>query len=399
MEETKRNIDWIDNEVIYQIMVDRFNGKWTETENGNHFMGGNLKGVIEKLDYIKNMGITSIWLSPISCSKNYHGYHITDFLNIDPHFGTMEDFDVLVNAIHEKGMKLIIDFVPNHCSVDHPFFEYAKNRKESPYRKWFYIDDKTKKYKCFLQYDELAKINLDNPDAANYMINVARTYCNHGVDGLRIDHAVGPSFKFWKQAIGELSKEYPDKVFFGEIWSQGVKRKCFNTLHFKSFLKKVRYYMFHINQETWQRDYIGVLDGVLDFEYRDLLLHEIKKGNRIRDNKCLENKVIKHFSKYPKDFKLILFLDNHDTNRFLFECNGDVTLLMEAIEFSQKWNKAFVLYYGTEQCMKNSNTIFSGKPYADLAVRECMDWNKEQNETIYTDISECLNSNRNRNLF
>ena len=95
--------------------------------------------------------------------------------------------------------------------------------------------------------------------------------------------------------------------------------------------------MFSIKQESWQRDYIGVLDGVLDFEYRNILLNEIKKGKRIINNKDLELNVIKHFKKYPQDFKLILFLDNHDTDRFLFSCNKDISLLKEAIIFSQKW--------------------------------------------------------------
>lgn len=388
----KRNTGWIDYEIIYQIMIDRFNGKWTKLENGNHFMGGTLKGVTEKLDYIKDMGITTVWLSPISCSTNYHGYHITDFLSIDPHFGTMEDFDTLVDSVHKKGMKIIIDFVPNHCSVEHPYFKDAMSSKESPYRDWFYINEKTGKYKCFLQYEELAKINLDNSDAATYIKNVARTYCNHGVDGLRIDHAVGPSFAFWKNAIYELGEEFPDKVFFGEIWGEGIERKNFNTIHFKSLFKKTLYYIFSITQEAWQRDYIGILDGVLDFEYRRLLLEEIENGNRILGNRRLEKKVARHFSRYPKDFRLLLFLDNHDTDRFLFNCHGDISLLEEAIKFSLKWNKAFILYYGTEQNMKNSETIFSGKPYADLAVRECMDWSKRTEETLYAKISKWLRS-------
>ena len=388
----KRNTEWIDREVIYQIMVDRFNGNWLKNENGNHFMGGDLNGIIEKADYIKDLGITAVWLSPISCTANYHGYHITDFLNIDPHFGTMDDFKRLVETLHGKGMKVILDFVPNHCSVEHPYFKEAIADAGSPYRRWFYIDEKTGSYKCFLQYGELAKMNLDNPETAEYMIDVARTYCNLGVDALRIDHAVGPSFGFWKRAIDILGEEFPNKVFFGEIWAQGIKRRYFDTLHFKSFLKKMRYYVFSINQDLWQRDYVGVLDGVLDFTYRDLLLEEIRKGNRILGNKELERKVERHFKKYPEDFRLLLFLDNHDTDRFLYSCGGDISLLQEAIEFSLKWNKAFVLYYGTEQCMANKETIFSGRPYADLDVRECMDWSKDINQTIYFKIREWLRS-------
>ena len=371
-------------------MVDRFNGSWSGCENGNHFMGGSLNGITEKLDYIKEMGMTAIWLSPVSCTANYHGYHITDFKNIDPHYGTMDDFDRLVNTAHEKGLKIIVDFVPNHCSVEHPFFKDAIASADSRYRNWFIIDENSGKYKCFLQYNELAKINLDNPEAAEYMIDVARLYCSHGVDALRIDHAVGPSFKFWRKAMEKLRSEFPEKVFFGEIWAHGIRRSFFNTLHFKSLIKKLRYYIFSIDQEEWQRDYVGILDGVLDFKYRDILLNEIKKGHRILNNRELKKKVERHFKEYPKDFRLLLFLDNHDTDRFLFCCNGDVTLLEEAVKFSLKWNKAFIVYYGTEQGMANSDTIFSGKPYADLDVRECMDWSKKKEDTLYYKIKEWL---------
>lgn len=388
----KRNIDWIDNEIIYQIMVDRFNGDWKKHENGNHFMGGTLKGIIEKLDYIKDMGATAIWLSPVSYTVNYHGYHITDFMNIDSHFGTMKDFDSLIETTHQKGMKIIIDFVPNHCSIEHPYFKDAINNKVSKFRKWFYINDKNNTYRSFLQYKELAKINLDNQHAAEYMIDVARFYCNKGIDGLRIDHVVGPSFDFWKKAINTLSNEFPNKIFFGEIWSQGIQRKYFNTLHFKSIIRKIRYYLFSINQESWQRDYIGVLDGALDFKYRDILLEEIEKGHRILNNKYLEKKVIRHFSKYPNNYKLLLFLDNHDTDRFLYSCKGDLSLLEEAIKFSLKWGKAFIIYYGTEQCMMNKETILSGKAYADLSVRDCMDWNKKPEDTLYLKLKKWLNT-------
>ena len=386
------NIEWIDNETIYQILIDRFNGEWKSNKNTNDFMGGNINGILEKLDYIQDLGITTIWLSPISCSVNYHGYHITDFMNVDPHFGTMNDFCKLVNEVHKRNMKIIIDFVPNHCSIEHPFFKEAYSNINSKYRKWFYF--KKNKYISFLQYKELAKINLDNNEAADYIINVARYYCKIGVDGLRIDHAVGPSFKFWEKAMRSLKQEFPNKIFFGEIWSHGIKRKYYYTLHFKSLYKKIKYYLFSIKQESWQRDYIGVLDGVLDFEYRNILLNEIKKGKRIINNKDLELNVIKHFKKYPQDFKLILFLDNHDTDRFLFSCNKDISLLKEAIIFSQKCHKAFIIYYGTEQGMCNEETIFNGKPYADLNVRECMDWNIDKKNTLYYSIKQWLKDSK-----
>lgn len=384
--EKAMSTNWIDKEVIYQIFVDRFSGKWKEKENGNHFMGGNLRGVINKLDYLRDLGITTIWLSPVCCTQNYHGYHTTNFMEIDPRFGTIDDLTELIDKVHAKKMKIIVDFVPNHCSIEHPFFKDALKNENSNYRDWFYFDDNNN-YKYFLKYEELAKINLDNPIARKYMINVARFWCANGFDGLRIDHAIGPSFDFWHEFMLTMRQEFPDKIFFGEIWSYGIESKYFNTLHLKNkFLKR----LFGINQEKFQQDYIGVLDGVLDFAYRDLLIEAIEKGERILNNKTLENKVKQHFKRYPADFKLLLFLDNHDTNRFLYHCKGDTSLLLEAIQFSRQWNKAFILFYGTEQSMMNHKDIFDDEPYADLRVRECMDWSEKNTNSIINEIKQSL---------
>lgn len=377
--------NWINNEIIYQVFVDRFAGFKVAT-NGNKFIGGNIKGIIDKLDYLQNLGITTIWLSPICMTQNYHGYHTTDFMSVDPRFGTIEDLKKLIGLIHNRNMKILMDFVPNHCSINHPFFQDALHNKSSKYRNWFYFD-KNNNYKYFLQYEELAKLNLDNPDTQKYMINVAKFWCKLNFDGLRIDHAIGPSFDFWKKFMATLKPEFPSKIFFGEVWSMGLKRKYYSTINLKHLCFK---YLFGISQEQFQRDYIGVLDGVLDFRYSEILIDTIRNGERILNNPKLDSRIKKHFDKYPSNFKLLLFLDNHDTNRFLYHCNGDQSLLLEAIEYSLKWDKAFILYYGTEQGMMNDTTIFDGIPYADLRVREPMDWSLNNKNILYDRIKNIL---------
>lgn len=358
---------WIDRAYIYQILVDRFTGD-KSLKNENKFLGGTINGIIEHLDYIHSMGFNTLWLSPICQSKNYHGYHITDFYRVDPHFGSLEDVKRLIDLVHKQGMHIITDFVPNHCADTHPFFIEAQKETSSPYRKWFYFNE-DESYRCFMGFKELPKIDLDYEPARHYMINVAKYWCKLGFDGLRIDHAIGPSFHFWKIFQKEMSQQYPSKVFFGEVWSAGLDTEFFNTVHLKHKWEKRHY---GISQEILQQDYIGVLNGVLDFEYREILLRHIMMGERIVNNKQLQWEVRRHFMKYPKDFKLILFLDNHDTDRILFSCHGDASLVKEAIKFSRQQSHPFVVYYGTEVGMTNKETIFSGKPYADLAVRECL---------------------------
>ena len=102
----------------------------------------------------------------------------------------------------------------------------------------------------------------------------------------------------------------------------------------------------------------------------------MREGRGIKGNATLKQKVEEHFAKYPEDFKLVLFLDNHDTDRFLFDCQDDATLLHEAIEFTKELPHPFSFLYGTEQLMTNNPSIVNAEPYADLRVRNCMDWSK-----------------------
>ncbi|MBR6304608.1 MAG: hypothetical protein IKR37_03145 [Paludibacteraceae bacterium] len=366
--------------MIYQVLIDRFNGGWTTPPaNDKKFLGGTLKGVIEKLDYIRAQGATSVWLSPFlhNAENSYHGYHTIDFEQIDPHFGTWQDLQTLIDTAHTKGMKVIADFVPNHCHIDHPFFQDALKRgKESPYRNWFYFkNDHSDEYQCFLQFTELAKFNLDNPETAQYLIGVGERLSKMGIDGFRIDHAVGMPMSFLKQFRDRMHALNPDTVVFGEVWAFGVKRKDFKLLRFKSCWHKLYYWLFGLNQECLQRDYKGVLDGVLDFQFRDLLVSEVEAGHRLLGNEKLECKLKKHFSRYPDEsFKVYPFVDNHDTNRFLHYCHGDNTLLDEALELMRRLGKEYVVYYGTECYMTNDRTIENAEPYADLRVREPMKW-------------------------
>lgn len=135
---------------------------------------------------------------------------------------------------------------------------------------------------------------------------------------------------------------------------------------------------------------MGVLDGVLDFVYRGLLLETVEQGKGIVGNRELEEKVRRHFDSYPSDYKLLLFLDNHDTDRFLFNAHGNVRLLEEAVRFTRRWHRPFIVYYGTEQGMMNKESVFSGKPYADLDVRCCMDWSLPKERTLYDQMKEWL---------
>lgn len=356
----------MNNKIIYHILIDRFYGNITSQKNENVFMGGNLKGVIEHLDYIKEMGFNTLLLSPFLISTNYHGYHTEDFYNVDPHFGTIEDIHLLIKEASERELKLMLDFVPNHCSHKHPFFQDAINNPNSVYRNWFYIKSKDS-YRTFLQYKELPKFNLENQATAEYIINACKHWVNMGFDYVRIDHAIGPSFSFISQLVKEVKKASPAVKFIGEIWAQGIPRSMYHTVSLKNRLGK---YLLGIVQESIQMDYIGLLDGAFDFQFSELLIQAALRGEKYVGNSDLKKRVDKHFANYPSNFELVLMLDNHDMNRFLHYCNNDPEILLDALQFIKNQQRSFSVYYGTECLMSNATTIFDKTDYADLRVRE-----------------------------
>ena len=357
---------WFDNIRIYHLLIDRFNGGWqTPPKSENIFCGGTLQGVTDKLDYIKELGFNAVMLSPIFASANYHGYHTLNFDDVDPHLGTWEDYQRLLDTAHDKGMKIICDFVPNHCWYQAHMFQEALLKNGGRNRDWFFFkNDSSDEFVSFLGFGDLPKFNLTNPEVVSFMIDKAEKLARMGVDAFRIDHALGQPHSF---------------LVFGEVWAFGIGPQLASQLYFKTENRLNEFLAQEtkpFSQDNLQADYVGTLDGVLDFAYRDLLLEEVHAGRGIKGNTTLKSKIADHFAKYPADFKLVLFLDNHDTDRFLFDCHDDVNLLQDAINMTKELPRPFSFLYGTEQLMTNNPSIFNAEPYADLRVRNCMDWRK-----------------------
>ena len=370
---------WFDNVRIYHLLIDRFNGGWQKPpKSENVFCGGNLQGVIEKLDYIKDLGFTAIMLSPIFKSANYHGYHTLSFEDVDPHFGTWQDYQQLLDIAHAKGLRIICDFVPTHCWYQAPVFVQSLLKNGGKNRDWFfYPNEDSDEFVSFLGFGDLPKFNLTNPEVVSFMIEKAEKLARMGVDAFRIDHALGQPHSFLKKMRDRLQEIRSDIVVFGEVWAFGIRPQLASQLYFKTDARLQEFLAQDtkpFNQDNLQADYTDTLDGVLDFAYRDILLEEIHAGRGIKGNQVLRSKIADHFAKYPDSFKLILFLDNHDTDRFLFDCHDNVNLLQEAIDLTMELSRPFSFLYGTEQRMSNNPTIFNAEPYADLRVRNCMDW-------------------------
>jgi len=371
-------VDWFKNAVIYQILIDRFSG-FTTTENWDKpiFLGGNIKGITEKIPYLLNLGVNTIWVSPFYQTSAYHGYHITDFYNVDQHYGTAEDIKELIKTVHQNNMHIIADFVPNHCSKEHPFFIEAQQNKNSQYRDWFYFTKWPGEYLCFLSIREIPKINLDNPDARAHIINAAKHWLKQGLDGYRLDHVIGPKHNFWQEFKKEIKKENPNAVLIGEAWMQGIKLKELKTINVRGkFLK----WFFGSSSDNLLKEYIGELDGVLDFKIQEMIREYVvnKKVSQTKENLC--TKINHHLHRYPDNYFLPTFLDNHDMNRILFECKNNKEKIKEVATIQFSINQPPVIYYGTELGMSQDKSLWEFSSHGDLQARQPMKWEKQDTE-------------------
>ena len=347
----------MNQEHIYHILIDRFFPTKGEDADGD-FRGGCLRSIIDHLDYIQGLGMTGIMLTPFYKTAAYHGYHIVNFKQVDPHFGTKEDLHELINEAHRRGMIIVSDFVTNHCHKSCTLFSDGKHND------WIFFK-RNGTYKCFAGITDLPMFNTKNKEVQVYLTQRALELCAMGFDAIRLDHATGPNYRFWLFFRRSIKKKFPNVRLIGEVWGRLDFKPHYCVRY---FINKLRYNV----QEARQLEYVGVFDGVLDFYYQQLLCETVHKEKSILNNQILHKKVKLHLARYPTSFELWLFFDNHDLNRFLFECSQNKKLLNEGIEFSKQWRKSWLMFYGTEREFTNKKSIFDGTPYADERVRTCL---------------------------
>ena len=382
-------VDWIKNSVIYHIFIDRFAG-FHSTENWDQpvFLGGTIRGIINKLPYLSDLGVTTLWISPFYKTSAYHGYHITDFYQVDPHFGTVEDIKDLIQASHEQNLHIIADFVPNHCSKEHPFFKEAQNDKNSPYKEWFYFTHWPDEYLCFLSVNEIPKLNLNNPPTRDHIVDAAKYWLNMGFDGFRLDHVIGPSHAFWRYFKQEIKDQNPKAVLIGEAWMMGIKQQELRTLQIRNKFFK---WLSGAASDILFKEYTGELDGVLDFKVRELIKKYVTDPKI--SEKMLEKQLKNHYAHYPENFLLPTFLDNHDMDRFLFECGDDKEKLKTAASIQFSLPQPAIIYYGTEIGMTQTTSQWTISSNGDLQLRQPMNWNTQDQEilTFYKELIQKKN--------
>ncbi len=364
-----KNSSWFQNEIIYHILIDRFSG-YHSIENAKKplFVGGTIKGIRDKVPYLKDLGVTTLWISPFYRTSAYHGYHITDFYTVDPHYGSEEDLIDLIDVIHKNKMHIIADFVPNHCSHLHPIFLDAKNNPDSSYKKWFYFMKWPDEYLCFLSITDLPKINLDYPPARNHIINAALKWLELGLDGYRLDHVIGPSNSFWKIFVKEIRRKYPHLVLIGEAWMQGIRFSELSTIKLPGKHMK---WLFGQSSDWLLRSYDSILDGVLDFKAQHIMCHLVNNDQHEKD---IIRALNRHYRKYSTSYILPFFLDNHDMDRILFQNHNNKKKLMKAASIQFSIDQPVIIYYGTERGMTQNKSIFSLPSHGDILARQPIQW-------------------------
>ena len=231
-EPSSANDTWYANAVFYQVFVRSF-----QDSNGDGI--GDLKGLQSRLDDLQRLGVTALWLNPINPSPSYHGYDVTDYTGVNKDFGTLEDFTNLVDAAHDRRMKIILDFVPNHTSSQHPWFLESKN-PSSPKRNWYNWRDNDPNWKNPLGnsnnpwhsssgayyygpfWSEMPDLNWRNPEVKAALFGSARTWLERGADGFRVD-AVRYLYEGNKGNSSDSDPDQPESVAWAKDFSQFVK--------------------------------------------------------------------------------------------------------------------------------------------------------------------------------
>ena len=238
---------WVNDTIWYQIFPERFcNGDKSNDPEGTlpwrnrgsvtneEFFGGDLQGIIDKLGYLQDLGVSGLYLTPVNESPTSHKYDTKDYTRIDPHFGTEETMIRLVKEAHQHGIRVMLDGVFNHSGeLFAPWQDVKEKGPQSEYWDWFMVNEwpfkpeggcaHAKQYYSFAFYDQMPKLNTNNPKVRDYLIGVCENWVkNYDVDGIRLDVANEISHTFCKELRMRLKQIKPDIYILGEIWHDAM---------------------------------------------------------------------------------------------------------------------------------------------------------------------------------
>ncbi len=337
---------WWNDEVFYEIFVRSF-----YDSDGDGI--GDFQGIIEKLDYLNDgdpetdtdLGITGIWLMPMMESPSYHGYDVTDYYATEPDYGTMEDFEALLDAAHERGIKIIIDYVMNHTSSQHPWFQQSFD-PDSAYRDWYIWRDnnpgiigpwgqqiwhqRAGEFYYGIFWSGMPDLNYEHPPVQEEMFDIAEFWLNKGVDGFRLDaikyldedgvtvlENTPETFQLLEAFRDRYKSVDPDAFTVGEVWS--------NTASVVPYVQN------------------GRLDVCFEFD----LAYGIISTVHSQSPAVLRQRLEEIQNAYPK-LQYATFLTNHDIDRIYSQMGEDVLKMKQAATIYLTLPGVPFIYYGEE---------------------------------------------------
>ena len=344
--------DWFDNAVLYAIFVRSF-----ADADGDGI--GDLQGITDKLDYLDDLGVDALWLLPIYPSPSYHGYDVTDFFAVNPDYGTLEDLQTLVEAAHQRDIRILLDFVPSHLSNQNPIFQQAYKHPGAANEDWFvFTNENNTFYAGFADSEEMPRFNHYNPEVVDYLTEAALFWLDldgdgdysDGVDGFRIDNATFPPQEFFFQFRQSIKAQDPDALLLGETWVTDIRSmSIFFEDQFDALFDFPLYSIAQGNQNF-------NLDGLLAGKISPVLLTALLQEEAER---------------YPPEALAVRFFSNHDTNRIATELGGDLARQKLAATLLASLPGPMLIYYGEEIGMLGQK---GGTPWWDAYRREPMDW-------------------------
>ncbi|MGL5382128.1 MAG: glycoside hydrolase family 13 protein [Culicoidibacterales bacterium] len=372
---------WVKDTIWYQIFPERFaNGNpaispkhalsWGSKDPASFdFFGGDLEGIIQKLDYLVDLGINGIYLTPVFESPSNHKYDTTDYFKIDPHFGSEADFKRLIKLAHQRGIKVMIDAVFNHLGSESPIWQdVVKNGADSQYADWFHVrsfpvlegingnyeGSKSLSFDTFAFTPKMPKLNTQHPDVKQYLLNIATYWIQEfDIDGWRLDVANEIDHAFWKDFRRAVHKIKSDVFILGEIWHDS-----YAWLHGDEF------------------------DSVMNYPFTDAILQYF--ADQELTSTQFMYRINHQLMSYTQNINEVMFnlLDSHDTARLLTRTNGNKAQMKSALAFMFAQTGSPCIYYGTEIGLDGG---------ADPLCRKCMVWNPDhQDQNLYQFIQQLI---------
>ena len=382
--------NWWKEGIVYQIYPRSF-----KDTSGNGV--GDLRGIIHKLDYIKNLGVTMVWLNPIYESPNDdNGYDISDYRAIMKEFGSMKDFDELLEGLHKRGIKFIMDVVVNHSSDEHEWFQQSRSSRNNPYRdyyhwwpaekgkpnhRWSFFDENSDAWKYDEQTDayylhyfsqKQPDLNWENPKVRQEVYDIMKFWAEKGVDGFRLD------------AFQYVSKDITFPPF-----PEGYDVDVPSVIEYHGMGPHIHSYLKEMNEQVLSKyDVFAVSEGVgstlqdahdlVDEDRNELqMAYHFEATDMVTTlEKCTLAQFKESFTKWDKSFAekgwIAIYLSNHDQSRFINRYGSDKPAFKD---YSAKLLNTFILsmrgtpytYYGDELGMTNIG-FTKIEQYKDIAA-------------------------------